>query len=517
MRNAIAWSHDLLLPEEQALFRRLAVFVGGCTLEAAEAVCAADGDPALGVLEGVASLTDKSLLREEDGPGGEPRYLMLETVREFGLEQLADCGEEVAVRAAHAAYSLAVAERTAPLLRGPGARAGLTRLEGEHGNLRAALAWFAARGEDESLLRLAAALGYFWSMTGHWTEGNAWLERALAADPRPSPARLEALENLGENAGYQGDVALAEAVLREGLALARQLGAGAKVSSMLHALGAQRVDQGRYAEGEVLLAESVAEARRAGDSYDEALSSAHLGIAAWGRGDHAEATVRLEAARALGQEAGHPMPTAVATRYLGLIAAEAGNYAWSAELHREHAFGYDPDSTHFLARAVPDVASLAAVRGEAEQAARLFGAGEVLAGAIGFAPAWPERGAHERAIAVARTALGGDVFEAAADAGRRLSREQILREVEATLDDAALAPQPRVAPEGDGAAARHGLTPRELEVVRLVAAGRSNREIAEALFIGVPTVKRHLSNILGKLDLPSRSALNTYAHIHGLT
>ena len=141
-------------------------------------------------------------------------------------------------------------------------------------------------------------------MTGHWTEGNAWLERALAADPRPSPARLEALENLGENAGYQGDVARAEAALREGLALARQLGAGAKVSSMLHALGAQRVDQGRYEEGEALLAESVAEARRAGDPYDEALSLAHLGIAAWGRGDHAEAVARLEAARASGGRPG---------------------------------------------------------------------------------------------------------------------------------------------------------------------------------------------------------------------
>jgi ATP/maltotriose-dependent transcriptional regulator MalT len=285
---------------------------------------------------------------------------------------------------------------------------------------------------------------------------------------------------------------------------------------MLHALGAQLVDQGRYKEGEALLTESVAEARQAGDSYDEALSSAHLGIAAWGRGDLTEATARLEAARTLGRAAGHPMPTAVATRYLGLIAAEAGNYAQAAELHREHAFGYDPDSMHFLARAVPDVASLAAVRGKAEQAASLFGAAAGLAAALGFAPAWPERGAHERAIAAARAALANDAFEAAVDAGRGISREQILREVEAVLDAAASEPQPRVA-EGDRAVAPHGLTPREFEVLRLVAAGRSNREIAEALFIGVPTVKRHLSNILGKLNLPSRSALNTYAHIHGLT
>ena len=238
---------------------------------------------------------------------------MLETVREYGLERLADSGEEAAdprrprrllpgARRADGAAAARVGG--AGGVRGAGARA--RQPAGRAGLVRGA-------GEAEAFLRLAAALGYFWSITGHWTEGNAWLERALAADPRPSPARLEALENLGENAGYQGDIARAEAALREGLALARRLGAGAKVSSMLHALGAQRVDQGRYEEGEVLLAESVAEAQRAGDRYDEALSLAHLGIAAWGRGDQAEAVARLEAARALAREAGHPLPAAVAS------------------------------------------------------------------------------------------------------------------------------------------------------------------------------------------------------------
>jgi tetratricopeptide (TPR) repeat protein len=277
-------------------------------------------------------------------------------------------------------------------------------------------------------------------MTGHWTEGNAWLERALAADPRPSPARLEALENLGENAGYQGDVVRAEAVLREGLDLARRLGVGAKVSSMLHALGAQLVDQGRYEEGEILLDESVAEARRAGDRYDEALSGVHLGAAAWGRGDYATAIARLEAARTLAREFSHPMPAANASRYLGLIAAEAGGYARAAEWHREW-LAYDRDSAQPVARSALDVASLAAARGEAERAARLFGAATALAEAIGFAPSWPERGLHEREIARARTALGGDAFDTIFDAGRRLSRERVIDEVEAVLDAAA----PRVA------------------------------------------------------------------------
>ena len=138
----------------------------------------------------------------------------------------------------------------------------------------------------------------------------------------------------------------------------------------------------------------------------------------------------------------------------------------------------------------------------------------MLVAAIGFAPAWPERGAHEQGMAAARAALGDAAFATAFETGRRLSPEHVLTEIESVLDDAAAAVQPQVATKG--AATVHGLTLRELEVLRLVAAGHSNREIADALFVSVPTVKRHLSNILGKLDLPSRSALNTYAHTHRL-
>ena len=181
------------------------------------------------------------------------------------------------------------------------------------------------------------------------------------------------------------------------------------------------------------------------------MSTAHLGAAAWGRGDHAEAIARLEVARSLGRAAGHPLPAAVASRYLGLIAAEAGDYARAAEWHREW-LAYDPGSVQPLARSALDVASLAAVRGEAVRAARLFGAAAALVEAIGFAPAWPERGAHEQAIARTRAALGGEAFEAASDAGRRLPREQVLAELEAVLNAAAV-PAPRADAGGNVAAA----------------------------------------------------------------
>lgn len=511
IRNTIAWSYDLLSAREQIIFQRLTVFVGGFTLEAAEAVAGYSDDVGFDVFNDVCSLTDKSLLREEDGPGGEPRYRMLETVREYGLGRLAESGEEPAVRAAHAAWCLALAERTAPLLRGPGMHAGFAVLEREHANLRAALAWFERTGDGESLLRLAAALGYFWSIAGHWAEGDVWLARGLAADPRPSPARLEVLDHLGSDAVYQGAYDRAEVMLGEGLDLARRLGLGVMVASMLTAIGTQRVDRGDYAEGEALLAESLVAARQASDRYGEALALAHLGVAAWGRGDRATANARLDEGWALGREAGHPFPAAIAARYLGLIAAEAGDYARAAAWHREYA-GFDPGAMMVMTHSVRDVASLAAERGAAERAARLFGAAAVLAAALGVAPAWPERGAHERALERARGTLGGEAFAEAFEGGRRLARRHVLAEVEVVLDAAAAVPVPSPPDTAHGT----GLTPREVEVLHLVVAGRSNREIADALFISVPTVKRHLSTILGKLGVPSRVAATAYARAHRL-
>jgi predicted ATPase len=162
LRDAIAWSHDLLTPEEQALFRRLAAFVGGCTLEAAEAVGAAEGDSVLGVLEGIASLTDKSLLRQMGESDGEPRFVMLETIRDFALERLEASGEEAKVRDRHASWCLQLAERTeASAFGDPEQRAQFDRLQADYDNVRAALAWSLDQG-DAAGLRLAAAMGGFW-------------------------------------------------------------------------------------------------------------------------------------------------------------------------------------------------------------------------------------------------------------------------------------------------------------------------------------------------------------------
>ncbi len=203
MRDAIAWSYDLLAPEEQALFRHLAVFAGGFTLAAAEAVAAPDGT--LPVLEGVVALVEQSLLRQMPGTDDEPRYQMLETVREFALEQLAASGDEAALREVHAAYFLALSEQARPHLAGAQQRTWLRRLEVEHPNLRAALEALDASREHETQLRLAANLWHFWSIHAHFAEGRVHLERALVHAVTPTTDRAEALLGAGGLAFGQGD------------------------------------------------------------------------------------------------------------------------------------------------------------------------------------------------------------------------------------------------------------------------------------------------------------------------
>ena len=202
LRNTLAWSYDLLDVEEQQLFRRLSVFARGCTLEAVEGLSTALGDTSADVLDGVASLMDKSLLRQVEPEGEEPRLLMLATIREYGLETLASAGGEMeSTRRAHTAYYLALAEQAELELGGPQQAAWLERLEREHDNLRAALSWSLEQAGDEEAgqrreiaLRFGGALHMFWWTLGHWSEGRTFLERALAArEGVAASARAKAL------------------------------------------------------------------------------------------------------------------------------------------------------------------------------------------------------------------------------------------------------------------------------------------------------------------------------------
>jgi predicted ATPase/class 3 adenylate cyclase len=197
LRGAIEWSYELLTPEERTLFARLSVFAGGRTLEIIETICDPEGE--LDTLDGLESLLEKSLLRQEEGPGGEPRFVMLETIHEYAREKLEESGEAEEVRRRHAEHFLTLAEESYPELKGPDQLEWLERLEAEHDNMRAALSWALGRKEAEVALRLGGALWWFWWMRGHNSEGRRLLEEALAIDGRVSPeVRAMALAGVGE-------------------------------------------------------------------------------------------------------------------------------------------------------------------------------------------------------------------------------------------------------------------------------------------------------------------------------
>src|SRR5918997_891894 len=228
LRNAIEWSYRLLDEGEKMLFGRLGVFSSGATLEAMEAVCDAEGDLPTDVFEGASSLLNKSLVRQEEGAGGEPRFVMLETIHEFANVKLEGRGEAEAVRCAHAEYFLALAEEADPMLWGAEDAAWLDRLEQEHDNMRTALSWAIEHEEGELALRLGAALPWFWYMEGYYGEGRRWLEAALGKDwdAAAAEARARALEGVGWLASGQGDLDRAQAPTEEGLKLSTETGLG---------------------------------------------------------------------------------------------------------------------------------------------------------------------------------------------------------------------------------------------------------------------------------------------------
>ncbi|MDQ3655155.1 MAG: helix-turn-helix domain-containing protein, partial [Chloroflexota bacterium] len=334
LRATIAWSYDLLSPEERLLFRRLAVFAGGWTLEAAEAVAATDGT--LSLFESLASLVDKSLVRSVDGLDGEPRYLMLETVGEYAAERLEESGEADVPGRRHADYCLALAQAGAVDLSDAAHGGWLARMEAEQANIRAALGWLRDRKLTHDGLRLATALDGFWGLRGAHAEGRAWMETFLAL---PATAGLSAVERvtalrwMGDQAGYAGDLARAEAHLSESLALAHRVGDKRGIYMGLGALATALVHHGNVAESIGLFAEGVALAREEGERRDTANLLAHLAFALGHQGDVARAEILAAESLALVRSFGapHGFEAAIAVMYQGWLAIMAVDDGLAAE------------------------------------------------------------------------------------------------------------------------------------------------------------------------------------------
>ena len=436
MRNAIAWSHDLLTPEEQVHFRRLAVFAGGCTLEAAEAVVNQEGTR--DVFAGIAALVDTSLLRQDERTEGEPRYVMLETVREYGLERLEASGEGTACRSRHAGFFLALLEQGDPdEVDSTPYQAWLDVIEHEHDNVRAALGWSRDTGDHDTLLRLAGAVAWFWYYRGHLNEGRRWLDQALQtpsddASPRP---RAWALTASGLLANVGGDTDRASERLTASFDWWERSGDAYGYAIARSLLGGVRVSEGQYDEAAALFAANEASLRDAREETWLGHASFHLGVIAWMQGNDARARSLLQAAVEIDDRSKVPADAIDPLRYLGLIACAAGDLDEAARWFREEVTRLRQlGSRAALAVGLADVATLAAAREAWQPAVRLFAKAEALLMAESAAFSLPARDHYKRAHARARDALGEDVYHVAADAGRALTLEQALSEVEAVLE-----------------------------------------------------------------------------------
>ena len=307
LRNTIEWSYNLLNVEEQCLFRRLSVFVGGCTLQAAEVLGNAGNDLRIDVLEVVTSLLDKSLLQHVEQTNGEPRLMMLEMVREYALEALVASEEMEAIRKAHAAYYLILTEQAEPELRGPQQAAWLDQLERDYNNLRAALQWLLEQGEQEQALRLGSALWRFWDMRGPVREGRDFLEQALVGNHQDVAqlVRAKALMVAAELALFQDYVERAALLCEEGLALFRSLGDTAGCANVLALSGFVARMRGNLNAARSLAEQALALSRETGDKASIADSLHFLGVILIERGEYLRAHTVFEERLLLLKEVGN--------------------------------------------------------------------------------------------------------------------------------------------------------------------------------------------------------------------
>jgi predicted ATPase/class 3 adenylate cyclase/DNA-binding CsgD family transcriptional regulator len=644
LRQTIEWSYQLLDAEQQRLFRRLSVFAGGCTLEAIEAVCVAlDKNKEAGwVLDGVASLLDQSLLQQTEQDGEEAHLVMLETIREYGLEMLEASGEMEKTRRAHAAYYLELAEEAEPELVVPRQAMWWERLEREHDSLRAAMRWLTEQErtaqEREMALRLGGALLRYWEVRGHWSEGWSFLEWARAESKGvTAPAQVKvlmaaaylldhlehdtdraealyeeslvlyqtlgdmagtalALSQLGEIAASRGHFAVANTRTEEALALYREMGDKQGIAWSLNNLADIVSQQGKYARAISLNEESLALFKEVGDKQGIAWSLSNLagivsqqgeyaraisldeesltlcrevgdveGIAwslfgladvlflsrgdlakvhmlldeglvlcreighksgvAWGlsllgevflqQGDTVKARFLLEESVALSRAIRHRRSLAESLFVLGSMEALEGDYTAARKCYEESLSIVREVGANLSIRFnLEGLAAVVAVQGDPAWAAQLWGATEALRETMGTPIPPVYRADYDRAVAAARAQLSEKDFVAEWTQGRMMTPEQAL--AAKAMIPTPFPTKPTSTPLMKSAPHPAGLSAREVEVLRLVAQGLTNEQVAEQLVISARTVNTHLTSIYSKIGISSRSAATRYAMEHHL-
>ena len=476
LRALIDWSYDLLGPQERSLLHRLAVFAGGWTLEAAEAVCGGDGLDSYEVMDSLQQLVNKSLVLVEE-QGDQARYHYQETIRQYARERLLESGEIAAVRSRHRDWYVQVAETTTPQLRTAGQAAVFRRLRAEHDNLRAALEWCA--GDPLGVgagLRLVGALWRFWLLHGRWSEGRAWLETMLAAPDAPTypAARAQALFGLGslttdsptarhyleesvalwrtldnpvalagalaavaEETRIQGLLPAAYSLAEEALALARGTGDHSATAAALFQVGCTALAQGRLPDARTRLEEGLAHERSLGDVRGVAISLYHLGRITLAEGDYVAARALFEESLTLNIEMGDSDTAAWLLNSLGEVARYSGDYPQAAVFYDQALVLHQQlGNSYGITATLHNLGCVAAYRGDSAEAKRLFRAALRLADETG------------RRVAVAWCLVGlGGVAEATGQPSRAATllaaAATLLAVIGTTLDPADQAPYER--------------------------------------------------------------------------
>ena len=560
LRDTIAWSHDLLSREEQTLFRGLGVFAGGCTLEGVEAVVSRGVEQSSSredhpvssstPLDLLAALVDQSLLVQTEGSQGEARFSMLETVREFALERLAESGEAAALRAAHAGFFLALSEQADARLRGPEQSVWLDRLEADHANLRAALRWYHEQGALDRALRLAGALGFFWRWHCHFAEGRGWLNRLLAEAPSDdhgaAMARARALSaagtlawaqgdfaqagqhheashdlviavgddvgiafslyNLASQAKMQGDMARAGELYEASLARYASLGDAWGVATVQHARGLLILETGDLVRAERVLAENVDRARLTGDRWLLGATLSGLGMAAAHLGDLERAGLLLAEALPIFHTIGERRWKAHLRSFQGLLAAWRGDWTGGISALREALeIASELGVQFYIAEIFERFAVLLVSSGNAQRAPRFLAAAERLREAIASPPLPVDRAIRDQAATAARVALGEATFQAIRAEALGVSLDQVIAEAIALdVGPAAEAGAATVMRAHSGADDAFALTSREREVLALLCRRLTDREIADQLYISRRTASHHVMHLLNKLGAGNR-------------
>ncbi len=464
LRATLDWSYDLLSVAERSLFARLAVFVGGWSLEAAEAVCNADDETE--ALHHMSALVNKSLVKQQADIQHEARFTMLETVREYALERLEESGELERLRRRHAAYFLKMAEEAELALQGPLQAAWLDRLETEHDNFRAALSWsLTSQGDTEMGMRLTGALSHFWYVRGHHSESRMRLQSALERSSDAITARAKVLFGAGQLAWFQGELVRANTLLKESLTLYRDLEDEAGAAYALLFLGRTAISQGDYGQGAALVEESLTLFHQQGNMWGSAwalivlgagalsegsvdwaaatfeesltlyknlenmqgmaLALIYLGRAAHMQGEVVRSNAILEESLALFKDLGDSRGVAEVLLELGRVARAQGNYMRSLKLCRESLdLSHKLGDKSYVAFCLTALAGVIQATGDARRAARLFGAAQGLLESLGAVLDPSGSLEYSNDLAAVRNQLGESAFEEARAAGEAMTVDQ---------------------------------------------------------------------------------------------